>query len=442
MGFSDIFLGPLYLILVFLIASRLKSRLVLDEYDSEMYNKILAYKIFGVTFFAFIYQFYYEGGDTYGFYSWTRHLVSYFFSDTSHAIKFIFTDDSFEFAKFKYSNFGSNYSYLLKEGTRELFFIKIMFFVNILGFNSYLAISYILTLGVFTANWLLYKTFALRFPEAKNSLVWSVLLIPSVAFWGGGVLKDTIAFIGICFVVYCFDQIFMQKKKRIRNIIFFIIFTYLIVAIRGFVVLSLLPALVVWLFSTFKENISGGFMKFVSTPFLILISLGIVFVLLQAVGGELDRFSINELDTTIKDFQGWHEVASADGSGYSLHTSGSGPLQMLTALPAAVNVTFFRPYLWEVSGAVVLLSALEALFFFLYFLKVFLFEGKIFGFFKVIMNDPLVQLCLVFSILYGFSVGFTSYNFGALSRYKIPAMPFFASMLVLISYRLKHPKTN
>jgi len=51
------------------------------------------------------------------------------------------------------------------------------------------------------------------------------------------------------------------------------------------------------------------------------------------------------------------------------------------------------------------------------------------------MNDPTIQFCLIFSVIFAFAVGISSYNFGALSRYKIPCLPFYAVALVLIHYK-------
>jgi hypothetical protein len=51
------------------------------------------------------------------------------------------------------------------------------------------------------------------------------------------------------------------------------------------------------------------------------------------------------------------------------------------------------------------------------------------------MNDPTIQFCFVFSLIFAFAVGISSYNFGALSRYKIPCLPFYAIALILIYYK-------
>src|SRR5204863_6631919 len=98
------------------------------------------------------------------------------------------------------------------------------------------------------------------------------------------------------------------------------------------------------------------------------------------------------------------------------------------------NVTLFRPYIWESKKIIVLISALEALLFLFITLKV-LFTVGIVKVWRTISNDPAIQFCLVFSIIFAFAVGISSYNFGALSRYKIPCVPFYAMALILIYYK-------
>ena len=50
----------------------------------------------------------------------------------------------------------------------------------------------------------------------------------------------------------------------------------------------------------------------------------------------------------------------------------------------------------------------------------------------MISKDPNLVFCLVFSIIFAFAVGISSYNFGALSRYKIPCLPFYATFCDII----------
>jgi hypothetical protein len=55
-------------------------------------------------------------------------------------------------------------------------------------------------------------------------------------------------------------------------------------------------------------------------------------------------------------------------------------------------------------------------------------------FFKIALKDINVRTFLFFAIVLGAAVGLTSYNFGALSRYKIPCLPFFTASLAIIYY--------
>jgi len=107
---------------------------------------------------------------------------------------------------------------------------------------------------------------------------------------------------------------------------------------------------------------------------------------------------------------------------------------MLAKFPAGVVVTLFRPFPWESRKLIVVLSALEASIFFLSTLIV-LFRNGIFQFFKKIFTDPNLTFFFIFSLIFAFAVGISSYNFGALSRYKIPCLPFYAAMLIVLYYR-------
>lgn len=53
---------------------------------------------------------------------------------------------------------------------------------------------------------------------------------------------------------------------------------------------------------------------------------------------------------------------------------------------------------------------------------------------KVISDYPILLCSVVFSVLFGFMIGLTTSNFGALVRFKIPLVPMYmATMLILFS---------
>ena len=83
-----------------------------------------------------------------------------------------------------------------------------------------------------------------------------------------------------------------------------------------------------------------------------------------------------------------------------------------------------------------LARAIESLLFLIATVFVLLKVGPI-KVYKYISGDSFVLMCVVFAIFFGFAVGFSSYNFGALSRYKIQAVPFYVAALLIIWQKAK-----
>jgi hypothetical protein len=49
-------------------------------------------------------------------------------------------------------------------------------------------------------------------------------------------------------------------------------------------------------------------------------------------------------------------------------------------------------------------------------------------------DEPMLIFTFVFSMIFAFAVGLSSYNFGALVRYKIPCMSYFMATIYIIEY--------
>ncbi len=124
------------------------------------------------------------------------------------------------------------------------------------------------------------------------------------------------------------------------------------------------------------------------------------------------------------------------GSGYSLGELDGTFNSMINLAPQAINVSLFRPYLWEVRNPLMLLSALESTL--LLFLCIYILFKKNLKIFSAFSNFN-VLFALIFSISFAFAVGVSTFNFGTLVRYKIPLLPFFLIAIILI---LDHSKSD
>ena len=124
------------------------------------------------------------------------------------------------------------------------------------------------------------------------------------------------------------------------------------------------------------------------------------------------------------------------GSNFSINTSNP-----VTLVPNSLIATFFRPFLWEVKSPVALFSAIESSIL-LVLTLFFFFKRGIGNYFKLAFADPRLLMCFIFSMVFAVAVGASTSNFGALSRYKIPCMPFYFIMLLLLYKKasLAYPK--
>jgi hypothetical protein len=53
---------------------------------------------------------------------------------------------------------------------------------------------------------------------------------------------------------------------------------------------------------------------------------------------------------------------------------------------------------------------------------------------RCIASNPLLLMCTTFVLIFAFTVGVTTPNFGAMVRFRIPMVPFFISGLFIVDY--------
>lgn len=427
---QDIILLPLYLFAVLLLAFIIKNKRYRDVKEARYFMPALLVKIGGGLAMGAVYLFYYGGGDTFYYYHDARIFSSSIGQSLGLFLKLLFlpaktiTIDTYESTKWLvYFNDHSGWAAA-----------KVYGILGILTFNSYPAMTVLIASLTFTGTWALYRTFTDLYPQLYRQLALAVLFMPSVFFWGSGILKDSITFSCLGWMTYTAYLVFFKGRNTISNALVFFLTGYLAIMLKAYIVLSFVPALMFWIFFTYRSRIQNQFLKVVSGPAMFTFALLCGFLLIQLLGSEFSRYSLQNVMDTAANFRSWHGylAENANASGYSLGTYDGTILGLLVKFPAAINVTLFRPYLWEVNNMVMLAAALESLFLLGFTLYIFLRNGLI-RTLHSIMTNPTVFFCLFFSIVFAFAVGFTTYNFGALVRYKIPCIPFFLTGLIILN---------
>ena len=427
MDLRDLFVTPLYLLVIYLLAYLVRP-MVTDRYTRKYFLPGLSVKIFGALAVGFVYQFYYSGGDTFNYYHDAGYIWKAFLDSPAKAFRLIWADGVYEPDTFEYASRMWFYRDLPSYGT-----IRFAGFFSLLTFNVYSSIACLFAVLSFSGLWVLYLTFYELYPRIHKQLAWVVLFIPSVFFWGSGVLKDTLTLAAVGWATYSVYKIFFKGEWVWFFGLVLFLSCCLIYSIKIYILLCFLPAVILWVFISKVGLIKSTFLKVVLIPVVTVIALGLGYVAVLKVGEESYRYNINNLSQTAEVTARWLTFVgeTQGGSVYTLGDFDYSPVGMLKKLPLAINVTLFRPYLWEAKNPVMLLSALES-FAFLWFTLYVFYKGGVVATFKRIGSNPFLIFCIFFSLCFAFAVGIATYNFGSLVRYKIPLLPYYGAFLVVL----------
>ena len=431
----DYVLLPFFLGIVYAIAYNFRNRKYPRDHPWRRYFiPALTVKVLGAIFIGMIYAYYYKGGDTFNYFNQAQVINSAFDESPVKWFNLLLHIPSTSNAD--YYNYINQLDFYRDAPSYTV--TSITAFISTLTLNTYLPTAILFALISFTGIWALFRTFASIYPHLTRQVAVATLFIPSTFVWGSGIFKDTICMFGLGWLSYSTFQMLVKKNFSAGNILLAIVSFLLIAKVKLYILLGFIPALGIWILFNYTQKIRSSGVKFlVKFISIATIIAGFLFFMQQLGSEALGKYSLDKLVQTSSVNRGYiYYVSGEEGSAYSLGDFDASITGMLSKFPLAVNVTFFRPYLWEAKKLIVLLSAIEALLFLFITLKILFAVGPV-KVWRTINSDATIQFCLIFSIIFAFAVGISSYNFGALSRYKIPCLPFYSLALILIYYKNK-----
>lgn len=431
----DYLLAPFYIGIILSIAIYVKNKNLRGKKKKyyQYFIPALTCKIVGGVSLCLIYTYYYEGGD----------VTNYYFSTCTYVNVLLHGEFTkfFEAVNFYQHNFYDIFPYNSEHGNiffssndhYALFTVVLTIPMCLLGCKSFFATTIILASISFIGLWKLFEVFIDQFPALTREFAIAIFFIPSVFFWGSGILKDTYTLSSIGFYSYGIYRFLILKHRHPKYLIMALCAAFVIVSIKPYIFFALLPGSLIWIFFDKVTAIKSKVIKTLIIPLTLMGLYVSAMFLLSYFGKYLGEYSLdNVLNKAVKTQQDLIRDQYG-GNNFNIGEFDASITGVMSKIPAAINMALFRPYIWDARNPVMLLSGLENLFM-LGFSLFILFRVKVTTLFRSLFSHPLLIFSFLFALFFAFSVGLTTANYGALVRLKIPCMPFYLSSLYMLYY--------
>jgi len=431
----DFILLPLYLFVFYLVVRR----------KSKKYEKLGLRKAFmtafwlrmaGAVFYGLLIQYYYGYGDTIGYYQGGT-VISDMISHDITAVKYLFLPAKDVVAAAKAMGLTDNIPVTMSHDSNALI-MKFSAVLSFVTFNKFLLISICFGYFSFVGIWkLFYVFYRLNNMRHVRLLTFFVLYLPSLWFWGSGLIKEPLCIGALGILADSSYSAFKNKASYTLNIILILLMTAILLIVKAYIVGILLVSLFIVAFVYLIGQIRSRLVRF---PVIIFCFVTAYIIIDNSnIDAAIEQFVDNAFKQ-IEVFQNSYQAVQVEDerSKATFMLSEINPTLegMILNAPVVIGSCLFRPFPWEAKKVIMFLSSMEAVLTLLVTLYV-LVRLYFFKFFMYVFGDPVSLFCFIFSMLLAILIGYTTFNFGTMVRYKIIFLPFYFFMLIHVYTRFK-----
>lgn len=326
-------------------------------------------------------------------------------------------------------HYGDQFLQHIKLDPDSFSFVKIIFLISLLTAGNYLLTA--LFFG-WISHLLLWKVFRSTIPKIDiPPMIWMglIYLSPSCIFWASGLLKDTFAYWILCalFLIHLH-----WKNKKALYFISMALLISLLFMIKAYLILILgFAGLISLIYAFGMKKLPYHPMK----SFLVLSSINVLLVLIIStlivyLPHHIGKYTLLGFANHINGIENWN---TRPGQNTAFHYGSEvwDTWKVIWTSPIALFTGLFRPFIWEAKSLMMIIFSMESLALlltFMYFIKK---EAK--GLIEKISSNPILIFLGISIVLFAYIIGISTFNFGALSRYKTPL--FF--LIILFIYYFK-----
>lgn len=427
----DWLLGFFYLLLILLGAWLYKYYNHRNNPAYKWFIPGLLAKLGGGLAFVLVYAYYYGGGDINSYFLGTKALVNLTFEDFGATLQMLAGINDVELrSAFTYDT-GVPYMYIFGD-PKTWAVCRFSYPFMMLSFNHLIPATILINAFSFIGLWQFFRMLSDKFPNQRNQMAFAALFIPSCLFWGSGMIKDTYTLSATLWIFAIVYKLLQRKRGFILQLLLLVINVYVIIIIKPYIFVALMPALAIWFLFSYLKNIGNKLLRYTVTPILTLsLAVGGIFMYFS-LGSNLGQYgdiqdALEKAEVTQKDLtQGKYY----GGNYYDVGEFDASISSTLSKFPIAIMYGAFGPFLWQANSPVILISAIEstALLIMFFLIIVQFRKKKVWG---KVTSDGFLLSALVVSLVFLFFVGLSSGNYGALVRYRIPALPLIWTLLLI-----------
>lgn len=423
----DYILLPLYLALFYALVRKMS-----NKYTEDLKKIMLiafGLRMLGSIGYAMLVQYYYGYGDSFTYYNGGEFFTNQIHSDLSN-VSYLFS--SYKEATDWYNSIEGDVmmgGYFATPANNLV--MRISAVISFLAFHKFLIISLFFGLFSFLGQWKLFLVFDdINKHRNRKLMAFAILYSPSIWFWGSGLMKDPICLGALGLIIHILYQFFAKRKFSIRNLVFLFALIYVITTVKSYITSILMISIAVMLFSIFLRSIKNTVFRY--TLLFVMLGLTGLIVYTSDFSSELTKIaeeSVAQIEEFKTNYQATLQEEGSKGGFTSTKQIDPSFSGLLLNSPGVIFSCLFRPFLWESSKLIILFTSLESMILLGCTIYLMIKMGII-RFFRIIFKTPFLLFCFIMSMLFALVIGYTTFNFGTMIRYKIIFLPLYYYMLV------------
>lgn len=295
-------------------------------------------------------------------------------------------------------------------------FVKLISIFHIFSFGHYyvnvIFYAYITLFGPIA----FYRVMTDIFPGKKMIVLLATFLVPSFLYWSSGLHKEGLIFLGISQVIYHIYFGAKEKKIRIKRIAGVLLGLAILLLLRNFIFVVMIPAILAWLIANKWPQ------KGLACFACVYVFFCILFFTLRYIDPRLDfpQAVVNKQQAFLQIKTGNSSIPIKELT----PTVGS----FLKTIPQAISLSALRPYPSNIRHLLSLAATVEIDLLLLLFVISLFVRRK-----EISVSHNVIYFCLFFSFSVLLSIGFSVNNLGAIVRYRSVIFPL---LTVLMAVRI------